>query len=203
MDGYEMARQIRQREQQQHADRLGIIAITADALDGTADKCYEAGMDEYITKPVEVSTWKEIIASWLKVGVEADSSVNDKAPANSETGSSDDLIRKSALVDLLGIDEPEILAEYYTSFIESGDEIMQDLKKHYADQNWLEVGNNGHKLKSSARAVGADALADTCMALEHAGRQQQVDEVHKHMAVIEGQYKAVSDWIDEYSKDLV
>ncbi len=52
MDGYEATRRIRKHEQDQRNPRTPIIALTADALPGVEERCLEAGMDAYITKPV-------------------------------------------------------------------------------------------------------------------------------------------------------
>lgn len=54
MDGYEMAGAIRQIEEASSRSRTPIVAITANALKGEADKCYAAGMDDYLAKPVEI-----------------------------------------------------------------------------------------------------------------------------------------------------
>ena len=54
MDGFEMSRKIREFEASEGLKRVPIIAITANALKGDADKCFAAGMDDYIAKPIEV-----------------------------------------------------------------------------------------------------------------------------------------------------
>lgn len=66
MDGYELASEIRKREGAKDP-RLPIIALTADALTGTAQRCLDAGMDEFLTKPVERSALNRTIASGCPV----------------------------------------------------------------------------------------------------------------------------------------
>jgi CheY-like chemotaxis protein len=60
MDGLEATRRIRSKEQGT-AMHLKIVAITANALDGDRDKCIEAGMDDYLTKPIHISELREIL----------------------------------------------------------------------------------------------------------------------------------------------
>ena len=64
VDGYELAAQVRTRET---ADgiRLPIIAITANALQGEVDRCIEAGMDDYLSKPVEVPLLRDKLRKWI------------------------------------------------------------------------------------------------------------------------------------------
>ena len=66
MDGYEAARAIRRWEKDQGATRrLPIIALTAHAMKGDRDRCLEAGMDDYLQKPLDVQLFRTAVARWL------------------------------------------------------------------------------------------------------------------------------------------
>lgn len=65
MDGYETTRQIRANEQKQGLDRLPVIALTAHALSGDREKCLEAGMDDFLGKPFQVSDLEMMLERWL------------------------------------------------------------------------------------------------------------------------------------------
>lgn len=65
MDGYQMTRRIRQAEQSTHQDPSIIIGVTANALKGDAEMCYDAGMDDYLPKPVSLDTLKVTLEKWL------------------------------------------------------------------------------------------------------------------------------------------
>jgi CheY-like chemotaxis protein len=62
MNGYEATREIRQLE---NGRRVPIIALTAGTVSGEREKCIEAGMDDYLTKPVLKDTLEEAIHKWL------------------------------------------------------------------------------------------------------------------------------------------
>jgi CheY-like chemotaxis protein len=65
MDGYEAAQEIRRRER---PDRhVGIIAMTADAMAGCRERCLEAGMDDFVGKPVAMEALFEALQRWAPV----------------------------------------------------------------------------------------------------------------------------------------
>jgi CheY-like chemotaxis protein len=73
MDGYELAAAWRSHEAGLgRARRLPIIAMTAHALDGEIARCREAGMDDYLSKPVQLRALEEKLSAWLPSGAAAD-----------------------------------------------------------------------------------------------------------------------------------
>jgi CheY-like chemotaxis protein len=66
MDGYEAARRIAARWQANEAGRPRMIAMTGNAMQGDREKCLEAGMDDYITKPVRIEELRAILERWGK-----------------------------------------------------------------------------------------------------------------------------------------
>jgi signal transduction histidine kinase/DNA-binding response OmpR family regulator len=64
IDGFETAREIRKREQRT-GSHIPIIAMTANAMKGDAERCYEAGMDDYLSKPVKLELLGEKVKRWL------------------------------------------------------------------------------------------------------------------------------------------
>ncbi|MBU0656688.1 MAG: response regulator [Gammaproteobacteria bacterium] len=65
IDGYEATRRFRQIEQQQQRNRTPIIALTANAMQGDRENCLEAGMDDYLTKPVSLNGLYQKLQQWL------------------------------------------------------------------------------------------------------------------------------------------
>lgn len=65
MDGFEMAQEIRKHEEDGELSRVPIVAITANALTGDADKCYACGMDDYLAKPVEIVSLEAKLSQYL------------------------------------------------------------------------------------------------------------------------------------------
>ena len=82
--------------------------------------------------------------------------------------------------------------------MESTPEIIAEVQSAHKAHEAETVRQQAHKLKSSARSMGADALADACQALEAAGREGQWDEIDRLAPELEGLYSKVSDYINNY-----
>jgi signal transduction histidine kinase/DNA-binding response OmpR family regulator len=75
LDGYEATRQLRQLEAAQSDRRaIPVIALTADVMQGTQERCMEAGMDGYLSKPLNLHTLLEALEKWIGAATEADPS---------------------------------------------------------------------------------------------------------------------------------
>ena len=69
LDGYAATQEIRRWESENNAPRLPIIALTADAFEEDRQHCLAAGMDDFLSKPVEVNALKAAISRWMGIGV--------------------------------------------------------------------------------------------------------------------------------------
>lgn len=65
MDGYEATQAIRELELANALQRLPVVAMTANAMEGDKDKCLHAGMDDYVAKPVKQDALKQVLSHWL------------------------------------------------------------------------------------------------------------------------------------------
>ncbi len=65
MDGYTATAMIRRHEHQQEKHHIPVIAMTANALEGDRERCIEAQMDDYISKPVKLKTLEQVLMQWL------------------------------------------------------------------------------------------------------------------------------------------
>jgi CheY-like chemotaxis protein len=64
LDGADAAREIRREERARGAARLAIVALSADTLAGTIERSLEAGMDDYVVKPVTIATLAAAVERW-------------------------------------------------------------------------------------------------------------------------------------------
>ncbi len=62
MDGYDATREIRR--SQGERGRIPIIAVTANCMEGNRERCLQAGMDDYIAKPIQVEVLRQVVQRW-------------------------------------------------------------------------------------------------------------------------------------------
>jgi len=158
MDGYELARRIRRLEADAGGRRTPIVACTAYALGGETETCLAAGMDDCLTKPVELSRILEKLNQWLPIPAQTARPGDDAAP-----------IDRSVLATISGGDaatERRILADFRR--VNDEDATMLDQAMTASDIDL--VSRAAHRILGASRMVGAHALAAVCERIEHAGR---------------------------------
>ena len=183
MDGYQLARAIREEEARRGLPRIPIVALTASALKGEAERCLDAGMDDYMAKPVGVPTLGACLQRWLPhtaarqplpaALVESIQAANNAQVVAMEAGlpqlAHPPTLDPTALTDLTGGDAAEtraLLADFLAS---SGDDLAQ-LEQLRGSGDLAGMTRQAHKIKGAARLVGALELAEAAAALESAGR---------------------------------
>ena len=157
MDGFELARAIRQEEQARGLPRTTLIAVTANALKGEAERCYAAGMDGFVAKPVTLDGLSRALGRFMP----------NLAQAGSSAGGA--LFDPDALRGLFGQDRERLLG-ILESFAEQAAHDIARLKETSGSR----LAEAAHRLKGSSRMVGARLLAEAAQAIEEAARANDV-----------------------------
>jgi HPt (histidine-containing phosphotransfer) domain-containing protein len=105
-------------------------------------------------------------------------------------------IEPNALGNILGTKDPKVLAEYYTSFLETNTSTVVQIQAAFNANDLSEVSSLAHKLKSSARTIGANRLGDCCQALEEAGKEDNTTSIRQQMKLLPVLFNGVKKWIE-------
>ena len=165
MDGQSAARHIRADARLNH---LPIIAMTANAFNSNRDDCLAAGMDDFLVKPIEAGLFYRTVARWIdgrdaQPATQGDGEGEGAGRATpAESGETMSLSVLAALVD----NDPDTMSRLLRIFLDNAASTAVELEAAVRAGAMADVKTLGHRLKSSARAVGAMRLADTCQALE-------------------------------------
>lgn len=219
MDGFQLTEAVRNCEKTERSSkRIPIIAITANAIRGEAERCYEAGMDDFLSKPVELKNLKAMLDKWLPIHLSVDHPVEKIEIKGQESGDAFEGVSKekkpsesskhfdsSQLERLVG-DDPEIIISLLNDYQKSSAEIEEQINIASDRQDLLQIGKLGHKLKSAARAVGAPRLGDICEVLQNAGKVHDEKQVKETLPIFFEEYSKikleVNDLIELLNKKL-
>jgi len=168
MDGYETTRLIR-------ADpRLSgtlVIAMTANAGRDDQARCLAAGMDEFVTKPIAPNLLFSVLSKWMsqRAGDRAPRAMPSQVPVTPpappvDTGSAE-LFDMAMLAQTFG-NKPEKMRKYALMFLDSARDSLAEVDEALGRNDSKRLAELGHRIKSSARAVGAMSFAELCLALE-------------------------------------
>ena len=197
MDGYELTRRIRQ-EEVSLDNPLPIIAITANAMDGAAAACFEAGMNDYLSKPLEIGALQAMLRTYLPSAdqdqdattdaqQETDQSIANASEVHAETDlvSAGSIILDLSELNALFGDDVEVLNQLLAEFVSSLDEGVAGMLSGFDIEDYDRIRAEAHKLKSSARTVGAHRLADLCFELELAGKAKAAPALQTHLGSLQ------------------
>ncbi|WP_245597718.1 ATP-binding protein [Psychromonas aquimarina] len=211
MDGFVFVQNVREQERSS-GEHITIVAATANAMQGEADRCLAAGMDHYISKPIELKKLGKLLAELLpkketahtrkKNSLETEvSKVKEEASENGPkshilAGRGDGPIDTASLFDFLGDDE-EMHLEFLHSFVEQAHLLVEEIEKNTAAEQWKAAADVAHKMKSSALIVGAVSLGDLCETMERQGRASEYENLSDLAVKIREEYELVRDYISE------
>jgi two-component system sensor histidine kinase/response regulator len=194
MDGYELTQAIRAGEK--CGKRIPIIALTANALKGEAEHCRAVGMDDYRSKPAPLTELKAVLDQWLPAAPIARKG-NNLSPTTAipQPAASPVPVDVSALKMLVG-DDPTTIHEFLQDFRASAAGITVELRTACAASHTKDAAAAAHKLKSSARAVGAAALGELCASIEEAGKAGDSGDLSRLLPRFDAEMAAVEVYLD-------
>jgi len=187
MDGFEATRQARMMEGK--GRRMAIIAMTANAMQGDREKCLEAGMDDYLSKPVEPVKLAAMLERWLPewdeelepVEVQAESLEDvvgtNSPPAFDRPSFEARVMNDNALMHL-------IIAE----FLRDMPIQIEKLASAVAALDAGQAEQQAHRIKGAAANMSAEALRETASQMEQAGKTGDLDDLRRRIPLLRGRF---------------
>ncbi|HBB32101.1 MAG TPA: hypothetical protein DDZ80_05310 [Cyanobacteria bacterium UBA8803] len=190
MDGYQATQVLRQREGTTR--HTVVIGMTAYAMPGDREKCLEAGMDDYLSKPVMVKELKVMLQRWsfvVKGNLQADRS---KSERQTDIRSSSDPVDWAHLQEISGAD-PAFQLELVKGFVKDGKNFLAEAKRAMAASDWVILANKAHQLKGASASVAVQSMSEVATKLHEQaqantlkGTPELVDQLEQILEKIQG-----------------
>jgi PAS domain S-box-containing protein len=207
MDGFEATRRIRRLQSAAAGRGVPIIAMTAHALKGDRERCLEAGMNDYLSKPVEPEELARMLERWI--GKEAAKSPQPDGPealpgasapgGQAPAGGPRDrpaaekpapavFDREAFMNRVMGDDAlAETLAQAFVADMPSQ---IEKLAAAAAGKDFHLVEQQAHRIRGAAANMGAAALEQAALAAEQAGRAGDADGLERLLPLVDSQFAA-------------
>ena len=210
IDGYQATAAIRDPSSAVRNHSIPIIALTANAMQDDRQRCFAAGMDEYLSKPVDFNALQAVLDKWLPPG-------SAGSPAGVDRG-----LHTTCSIDLKTVarnDQPSLPGDHVldieafvrrnmgnlelsravaTAFISSAPDYIGGIRTALAEGNFANLRASAHKLKGAAANLSLDSLSQSALVIEAAARSYDGDEALNIMSALELKLEQAIEALNEF-----
>ncbi len=199
MDGLEATRQIRDPGSAVRDHDVPIIAMTAHAMQGDRKKCLNAGMNDYLSKPVSPEALARALKKWLPedtAGTTEQIPGEHKAPA--PAGAS-----RAALFDRAGMmarlmNDEDLARTVVKGFLEDVPQQIELLKGYLETGDTPGAERQAHSIKGASANLGGEALRAVAFEMEKAGKAGDLEAARVHLPELLGQFALLREAMNEF-----
>jgi CheY-like chemotaxis protein/HPt (histidine-containing phosphotransfer) domain-containing protein len=194
MDGLEATRNIRDPQSAVTNHAIPIIAMTAHAMQGDLERCIEAGMNDYLTKPVDPQTLSEVLDKWLP---------KEPAPVAPEGTTSFSAKKLEAPVfDRAGMmarmmDDEVLAKEVVEAFLNDIPRQIRTLQGCLEAADAPGTERQAHTIKGACANVGGEALRAVAFEMEKAARAGDLDAINARMTELKTQFEKLKQAMEK------
>ncbi len=182
-DGYEATRKIREVEHVQKLSRTPIVALTAGFDRDDKEKCNDAGMDYYLTKPFSVSDLRQVLHKFLEKSDDELSRylIEEEAVGGLSLDKGDELSKDifniSAIDNIKEVERKtgrNLLPSIFSGFVEQMDEKLSEISGQIKSGDAMSVSRTAHAIKSMSANIGAEKIRLISSQIELAGKSDNL-----------------------------
>ena len=218
MDGFEATKKIRQREMEQNRNSVSknsvhIIAMTANAMRGDREKCLEAGMNDYLSKPVYEFHLEEALARWKKVTEQKrqpvetgtkEQPLENKEPSGKSITPSSDLSTSpnEAPVQLERLrsacfGDSSKMQELIGLYLSQADQLLKKIGSAIKEESPDDIEYAAHKLAGASSTCGMASIGASLREIERKGRDSEFCEADAMFKQACDQLKEIKDFLED------
>jgi two-component system, sensor histidine kinase and response regulator len=216
MDGLEATIAIRRMEQETNR-HIPIIAMTAHAMKGDRELCLDSGMDDYLAKPVEPQTMRDVVERWgalAKQGAPPPESTNAAEPASPPRPKAADTKTaenhqpmEAEIFDFSALrarveDDLDLLTEMIDLYLSSSPLLLNEIELAVAARDGDKTRRAAHTLKGLLKNMCATACAEAAFQLETLGGTGSVERVDQSLATLKIEFQRFQSILTEVAKGV-
>jgi PAS domain S-box-containing protein len=200
LDGYKATERIRSKQTGIQSRDIPIIAMTANAMAGDREKCLDSGMNDYLSKPIDIAKVIDMLKEWLPNKNKADNkqiSVEDNS-AEAQGSSNSDL----AIFDYDGMakrlmNDPELMKNVAEVFCQDLIEQINELKVSIKNNDVAQAAAIMHQIKGASANVGGNVLSAIALEMELAGKAGNIKFIQENIGQLELEFTALKKVIKQ------
>jgi len=200
LDGFETTRRIRSGDTAVPDTQIPIIAMTGNAMKGDRELCLDAGMDDYISKPIEITKLEAALTHWLHLKPSKPrrtpklipelipepsfiSEPESKPEPESKIATAVSTWSSKHLLETTG-DDFTLLDQILTVFLDTLPKDMETLEAHIQSKDAIKASKDAHRLKGAAATIGAQQLAETLADVEFELKRNEMNKIDEILSQI-------------------
>ncbi|NLC71673.1 MAG: PAS domain S-box protein [Desulfuromonadaceae bacterium] len=192
MDGLEAARKIRNTSSPIRGGAVPIIAMTAHAMRGDREKCLAAGMNDYLSKPIQPTLLAEILRRWLPRGQQKPLQSTEAAPYKSAVS---EIFNEEELLNRV-LNDRQIASSVLSNFLNDIPQQMAELKRAFTRRDIISVQKKSHNIKGAAATVAAATLSRVAAEMEAACETNRTGDIPALITLFEKEYLRLDAVLD-------
>ena len=182
MDGYQATQSLRRREGSSR--HIVVIGMTAYAMQGDREKCLEAGMDDYLSKPVMIKDLKVMLERWSFVVKRDSHQQKRKSEDQTSIESASDPVDWTHLQEI-SMADPAFQLELVKGFVKDGKSFLSEAKQALIAKDWSTLANKAHQIKGASASVAVQAMSEIALNLDEQAKDHNLEGASELVAQLE------------------
>jgi two-component system sensor histidine kinase/response regulator len=206
MDGFEAVRRFRAGKSGaltfRTASDVPVVAMTANALAGDAERCLAAGFSDYLAKPFRQEQLVTLLAHWVQGSTQPEEAQPPAAPVSAApaSGTQGNAIDTAAIDRIRAMEQrgaERLLQRLVETYFESSARLLAEAEAALGRADCAALRQAAHTLKSSSANLGATELARRCAEIERLARANRVVDLHADWMAVTHEYERVKHALQE------
>jgi CheY-like chemotaxis protein len=191
MDGLETTQHIRNPDSTVIDHDIPVIAMTAHAMKGDKEQCLDAGMNDYISKPISAEQLFFLMEKWSSIILKRNTETNIQKNSPISENRLQIFVKEKFMERMAG--DYNLVNEITSMFLNNIPVIIANMKKAADIDNMDEVSSYAHSIKGSSANIGGDVLSDIAAKIEKLGRSGKTTEIQTLIPELEKQFELLAE----------